>query len=225
MAVLTTWSPLHTEVAPPIGRAPVGVPGLNRWTTRAHPPTQPWGLSPWTSGALIYACQACQMVNNLPAMRETQVQSLGREDPLEKGMATHSSILAWSMPWTEEPAGLPSVRSQRVRHDWVNLSSHQSVCAFRAESTNCPCSPFLSAWHRADTHHIFVKWKPLQRGRRWQQTDDHHWPDHGSLGSHLFPVYESPFLCTTLSTPLVTLHTLLHALSPVVRPDWILQQA
>ena len=57
------------------------------------------------------------MVNNLPAMRETQVQSLGREDPLEKGMATHSSILAWSMPWTEEPAGLPSVRSQRVRHD------------------------------------------------------------------------------------------------------------
>ena len=57
------------------------------------------------------------MVNNLPAMRETQVQSLGGEDPLEKGMATHSSILAWSMPWTEEPAGLPSVRSQRVRHD------------------------------------------------------------------------------------------------------------
>ena len=49
-----------------------------------------------------------QMVNNLPAMQETQVRSLGREDPLEKGMATHSSILAWDIPWTEEPGGLQS---------------------------------------------------------------------------------------------------------------------
>ena len=46
------------------------------------------------------------MVKNLPAMQETQVQSLRREDPLEKGMATHSSILAWEIPWTEEPGGL-----------------------------------------------------------------------------------------------------------------------
>ena len=46
------------------------------------------------------------MVKNLPAMQETQVQSLGREDSLEKGMATHSSILAWEIPWTEEPGGL-----------------------------------------------------------------------------------------------------------------------
>ena len=46
---------------------------------------------------------------------EMQVQSLGREDPLEEGMATHSSILAWRIPWTEEPAGLQSMRSQRVR--------------------------------------------------------------------------------------------------------------
>ena len=49
------------------------------------------------------------MVKNLPAMRETQVQSLGQEDPLEKGMATHSSILAWRSPWTEEPGRLHSV--------------------------------------------------------------------------------------------------------------------
>ena len=49
------------------------------------------------------------MVKNLPAMRETQVQSLGQEDPLEKGMATHSSILAWRIPWTEEPGRLHSV--------------------------------------------------------------------------------------------------------------------
>ena len=47
-----------------------------------------------------------QIVKNLPAMQKTRVQSLGREDPLEKGMATHSSILAWSIPWTEEPGGL-----------------------------------------------------------------------------------------------------------------------
>ena len=58
-----------------------------------------------------------QMVKNLSAMQETQVQSLGREDPLEKGMATHSSIVAWRLSWTEEPGGLQSVGSQRVKHD------------------------------------------------------------------------------------------------------------
>ena len=55
------------------------------------------------------------MVKYLPAMQETRVQSLGGEDPLEKGMATHSSILAWRIPWTEEPGGLQSTESQRVR--------------------------------------------------------------------------------------------------------------
>ena len=53
----------------------------------------------------------------LPAMRETWIQSLGWEDPLEKEMATHSSILAWRIPWTEEPAGLQSTGLQRVGHD------------------------------------------------------------------------------------------------------------
>ena len=57
------------------------------------------------------------MVKSLPAVQETRVQSLGQEDPLEKEMATHSSILAWRIPWTEEPGGLVSVRSQRVGHD------------------------------------------------------------------------------------------------------------
>ena len=53
------------------------------------------------------------MVKNLPVMRETQAQSsLGREDPLEKGMATHSNILAWRIPWTKEPGGLQSLESQ-----------------------------------------------------------------------------------------------------------------
>ena len=53
----------------------------------------------------------------LPGKQETQVQSLGQEDSLEKGMATHSSILAWRILWTEEAGGLPSMGSQRVRHD------------------------------------------------------------------------------------------------------------
>ena len=56
-----------------------------------------------------------QMVRNPPPVEETGVQSLGQEDPLEEGMATHSSILAWRMPWTEEPGGLQSMESHRVR--------------------------------------------------------------------------------------------------------------
>ena len=58
-----------------------------------------------------------QTVKNLPAMRETQVRSLGQEDPLGKEVATHSSILAWRIPWTEEPGRLQSTGSQRGRHD------------------------------------------------------------------------------------------------------------
>ena len=57
------------------------------------------------------------MVKNLPAMQKTRVQSLGQEDVLEKGMATHSTILGWEIPWTEEPGGLQSMGSQRVRQD------------------------------------------------------------------------------------------------------------
>ena len=58
-----------------------------------------------------------QTVKNLPAMWETQLRFLGGEVPLEKGMATHTSILAWTIPWTEEPGGLQSMGSQRVGHD------------------------------------------------------------------------------------------------------------
>ena len=58
-----------------------------------------------------------QTVNPLPTMQETQVQSLGQEDPLEKEMAAHSSTLAWKTPWMEEPGGLQSMGSQRVGHD------------------------------------------------------------------------------------------------------------
>ena len=59
-----------------------------------------------------------QMVKNLPAMQESWVLSLNQDDPLEKGMAVHSNILSWRIPWTEEPGGLQSLGSQRVRHYW-----------------------------------------------------------------------------------------------------------
>ena len=63
------------------------------------------------------ASLVAELVKNLPAMRETWVQSLGWEDPLEKGKAIHSSILAWRIPWTEDPGGLQSMGSQKAGHD------------------------------------------------------------------------------------------------------------
>ena len=65
------------------------------------------------------ASLVAQTVKSLPAVHETWVQSLSREDPLEKEMATHSSILAWKTPWMEEPSRLQPMGSQRVRHDWA----------------------------------------------------------------------------------------------------------
>ena len=69
------------------------------------------------------ASLVAQRVKHLPAMQETWVPSLGQEDPLEKEMATHSSILAWRIPWTEEPGRLQSRGSQRVRHNWATSLS------------------------------------------------------------------------------------------------------
>ena len=90
------------------------------WSLAALPntPSQaPSSPSLFSSLALIRASPVAQMVKNLPAMHETWIRSLGWEDPLEKGMATHSSILAWRIPWTEEPGGLQSMGFQRVGHD------------------------------------------------------------------------------------------------------------
>ena len=72
-----------------------------------------------------------QTVKNLPAVWEIQVSSLGRDDPLEKGMASHSSILAWSISWTEEPGGLQSVGSQKSR---TNTSTFQSLSITDSET-------------------------------------------------------------------------------------------
>ena len=67
------------------------------------------------------------MVKNLPSVQETQVRSLGQEYPLEKEMTIHSSILAWKTPWTEEPSGLESMGSQRVRQD--SVTKQQQITA------------------------------------------------------------------------------------------------
>ena len=79
------------------------------------------------------ASLVAQMVKNLPAMQFTEVPSLGQGDPLEKGVASHSSILAWEIPWTEEPGGLQFMGSQRVGH---NLATKQQQIHTHA---HCVC--------------------------------------------------------------------------------------
>ena len=74
------------------------------------------GVSARAIWLILWSSLVAQMVKKLPVMQETGVRSLGHEDPLEKGMATHSSILAWRIPWTEEPDRLQSIGSHRVRH-------------------------------------------------------------------------------------------------------------
>ena len=74
------------------------------------------------------ASLVAQMVKNLPAMQDTWVQSLGQEDFLEQEMATHSSIFAWRIPWTEEPVDLQSMGSQKVQHDCATNTFTFTAC-------------------------------------------------------------------------------------------------
>ena len=90
------------------------------------------------------ASLAAQTLKNLPVMRETQVRSLGQEDPLEKGMATHSSIFAWRIPQTEEPRGLQSMGSQRVTHAWANNTHGVKVQSQKPRRANHSLGPCLS---------------------------------------------------------------------------------
>ena len=90
--------------------------------------------SPWGNKELdmTWTSLVAQTVKWLPTMRETWVWSLGREDPLEKEMATHSSILAWKIPWTEDPVRLQSMGLQRVGRDWTtSLSNWTAVKTFK----------------------------------------------------------------------------------------------
>ena len=90
-----------------------------------------------------------QRLKHLSAMQDTQVRSLGREDPLEKETATHSSILAWRIPWREEPGRLQSMGSQRVGHDWAT-SLHFTL--HRSE---------ISGWQNTAWMYSFPNWEPV----------------------------------------------------------------
>ena len=106
-------------------------------------------VGPWiTVNFTVYtqASQVAQRLKHLPAMREAWVRSLGQEDPLEKEMATHSSILAWRIPWTEEPGGLQSTGSQRVGHDWAT-SLH-----FTSQFTGC----LPITWAKREYNHFYL---------------------------------------------------------------------
>ena len=99
----------------------------------------------------------------LPAMRETRVWFLGREDPLEKEMATHSSILAWRIPWTEEPGRLQSTGLQRVRRDWATSLSKIQRNAFCLNIhyvciIECTSQAYFFSF-------IFISWRP--RFQKW----------------------------------------------------------
>ena len=98
-----------------------------------------------------------QTVKNLPAMQETW----GWEDSLEKGMVTHSSILAWRIPGTEEPDGLQSTGSQRVRQNWVTFTFSIPVISF-ADSTNCGwCSTVCIYWKKNPRISRPTKFQPM----------------------------------------------------------------
>ena len=89
----------------------------------------------------MMASLVAQRIKRLPAMQETQARSLGWEDPLEKEMATHSSILAWRIPWTEEPDGLRSMGSQRVGHDWATSLHFHSAYKLNKQGDS------IQSWH------------------------------------------------------------------------------
>ena len=85
----------------------------------------------------MWASLVAQMIKNLPVIQETWVQSLGQEDPLEKGMATHSTILAWRIPWTEEPGGLASMGSQESDTAYQLNHHHHSYSETQGMHLRC----------------------------------------------------------------------------------------
>ena len=113
-----------------------------------------------------------QMVNRLPTMQETRVLSLGREVPLEKGMATHSSILAWKIPWTEEPGELQSMTLQRVGYNWVT-----NTCTFHFKVAHSEQGPREGLWS--------VSKSPGSRSK-----EERSWADSCRLKSPMFPAHQ-----------------------------------
>jgi len=100
----------------------------------------------------IWASQVAQWYRNHLPMQEMQVRSLGQEDPLEEGMATHSCILAWRIPWTEESGGLQSTGSQRVGHNWA----HVHACSHSHTHTHVIIIQQWFASHRQRLYILFL---------------------------------------------------------------------
>ena len=115
-----------------------------------------WGCVPsllFTWGQTKWLASLSQMVKYLPTMWATRVRSLGWEDPLEIEMATHSSILAWRIPWTEEPCRLQSMGSQRVGHNWATSLS------FTSKPSDGICShQFMGNRWGNSVRHFFFFW-------------------------------------------------------------------
>ena len=158
-------APLHRREGwhPPghrAARTPQQCPqrGRGRHFRQVGPPAWPlccaWRLRLWRQqkGPRTKS-RVAQRVKCMPAARETRVRSLGREDPLEKGMATHCSILAWRIPWTEEPGGLQSMRSLRVGQQLSNFLKIKIPGAARVPQLPLRClSLHIRVWEGKRPH-------------------------------------------------------------------------
>ena len=134
MRNLVSWP--GTEPGPPA----LGAWSLSHWTTR-EVPVAFLMMAILTNGASLVA----RMVKNLPTIWETWIQSLGQEDPLEKGMATNSSILAWRIPWTEGPGGPQSIGSQRAGLSWSDLAHKKAGSLLTLMDVKLFCSVQFSS--------------------------------------------------------------------------------
>ena len=123
-----------------------------------------WPYCVFHSPGHHWASLVAQMVKNLTAMQESWVWSLGWENPLEEGMATHSSILAWRIPWTEDPGRLQSMGSRRVRHNWTHTHTYTCIYVHVSHSWDHTGYEFL-----AFLFHLAVHYKLLLA------CCDHHW--------------------------------------------------
>ena len=130
----------------------------------------------------------------MPAVQESQVQSLGGEDPLEKGMTTHLSILAWRIPWTEEPGGLQSMGSQRVGHNWVTNTFTLAPC--QTHFQHLVLLIFPVSWGRRVLYYHYYYPHFLS-----EQTEASTSRETMSLRWHLEPLSFSPLHPGTLPPP------------------------
>ena len=142
-------------------------------------PTSVWGVKLiwWVAWASLVA----QTVKRLSTMRKTWVRSLGQEDPLEKEMAPHSSILAWKIPWMEEPGRLQSMGSQRVRHNWVTSLTHYCL-------TGMCCCFHVLVWKLQKGWNV-SQWTPMYSPSEFYHISSTCFSTHLSFGSSIKPSF------------------------------------